>query len=144
MDHFLLQIYQRWVEKNVFILKLLSAISHQMIALQKLWKMLFISSKKLFSFLRYLNFAFPSFPLFLPVNHCFRGWLKINLKVCDIINCLNKNLVTHFFFDILRRKKGITLKLYPLVRVLNKEHFYWKIMKKICTRGYSQNPFQLW
>ena len=39
---------------------------HQMLGLQKLWKMLFISSKRLFSFLRYSifrNFC-PSFPHF--------------------------------------------------------------------------------
>ena len=41
-------------------------IFHQMIALQKLWKMFFISSKKLFSFLRYLNFYIFVFPSFLP------------------------------------------------------------------------------
>ena len=37
---------------------------HQMIGLQKLWKMFFISSKKLFPFSRYSNFCnfFPSFP----------------------------------------------------------------------------------
>ena len=55
-------------------LKLMSAIFyqififHQMIALQKLWKMLFISSKKLFSFLRYLNFCISFFPSFFPVS----------------------------------------------------------------------------
>ena len=39
---------------------------HQMIALPKLWKVLFISSKKLFSFSRYSYFCnlFPSFPQF--------------------------------------------------------------------------------
>ena len=39
---------------------------HQMIGLQKLWKMFFISSKKLFSFSRYSDFCnfFPSFPHF--------------------------------------------------------------------------------
>ena len=39
---------------------------HQMVGLQKLWKMCFISSKKLFSFLRYSNFCIflPSFPHF--------------------------------------------------------------------------------
>ena len=39
---------------------------YQMIALQKLWKMFFISSKKLFSFSRYSNFCnfLPSFPHF--------------------------------------------------------------------------------
>ena len=37
---------------------------HQMIALQKLWKMLFISSKKLFSFSRYSNFCISVLPSF--------------------------------------------------------------------------------
>ena len=60
-------------------------------------------------------FIFPSSPLFLPVSHCFRGCSKINLKVYDIITCLNKNLLYHILFDILRRKKGITLKLCPLI-----------------------------
>ena len=36
-------------------------------------------------------FLFPSVPLFLPVSHCFRAWSKINLKVSDVLNCLNKN-----------------------------------------------------
>ena len=54
-------------------LKLVSAIFlffqfffHQMIVLKKLWKMFFISSKKLFSFSRYSNFCIfsASFPLF--------------------------------------------------------------------------------
>ena len=52
--------------------KLVSAIFYQififdqMIGLQKLWKMFFISSKKLFLFSRYSNFCnfFPSFPHF--------------------------------------------------------------------------------
>ena len=53
-------------------LKLVSAIfyhifiSHQMIALQKLWKMLFISCEKLFSFSRYSNFFISTFPSFSP------------------------------------------------------------------------------
>ena len=61
-------------------LKLVSAIFyqififHQMIDLQKLWKKFFISSKRLFSFLRYSNFCISIFPSFLPVSHCFRGW----------------------------------------------------------------------
>ena len=53
-------------------LKLVSAIfyqifiSHQMIACQKLWKMLFISSKKLVSFSRYSDFCISTFPSFSP------------------------------------------------------------------------------
>ena len=45
-------------------------IFHQMIALQKLWKMLFISSKKLFSFSRYsifCIFVLPSFSTCRPL-----------------------------------------------------------------------------
>ena len=47
------------------LLKLVSAtlFFHQMIPHQKLWKIHFISYKKLFSFSRYSNFCFPS-PLF--------------------------------------------------------------------------------
>ena len=51
-------------------LKLVSAISdevfifNQMIALQKLWKMFFISFKKLFSFLRHSSFCIFVFPSF--------------------------------------------------------------------------------
>ena len=83
-------------------LKLASAIFHQififhqMIALQKLWKIFFISSKKLFSFSRYSNFCISIFPTFLPASHWFRGCSKVNLTVYDVINCLNKNLITYF------------------------------------------------
>ena len=53
-------------------LKLLSTIfyqifiSFQMIALQRLWKMFFISSKNFFSFSRYSNFYISIFPSFSP------------------------------------------------------------------------------
>ena len=40
-------------------------------------------------------FKFLSTHLFLPVSHCFRGCLKINIKAYDVIDCLNKNLI-HF------------------------------------------------
>ena len=110
-------------------------IFDQMIVLQKLWTIFFISSKKLFSFSRYLNFCIPSSPLFLPVSHCFRGWSKINLKVYDVINCLNKNLKTHFVW-YLKKEKTYGIETLSIDRVLNKEHFYWKIMQKMSTRGY--------
>ena len=53
-------------------LKLVSAvfyqifIFHEMIALQKLWQMFFISPKKLFSFSRYSSFCIFFFPSFFP------------------------------------------------------------------------------
>ena len=80
---------------------------HQMIALQKLWKMLLISPKKLFSFLRYSKFCISILPslFFLPVRHCFRGLLlKINLKVYNVINYLNKNLINTFCMISWERK----------------------------------------
>ena len=73
----------------------------------KTMKNVFISSKKLFSSSRYSNFCIS--PLFLPVSHCFRGWLKINLEVFDIINCLNKNLITYFAWYF-RKKKSYDIE----------------------------------
>ena len=121
-------------------LKLKSAIFYdffifcRMLALQKLWKMFFISSKKLFRFSRYSDFCISVFPSFSPVSHCFRGWSKINLKVYDIINCLNKNLITHFVW-CLGREKRYDIETLSIDRVLSKEHFYWKIMQKMSIRG---------
>ena len=72
-------------------LKLVSAIFYQflfyqMIVVQKLWKMLFISPKKLFSFSRYSHFLHSPSPLFFTLSHCFRGWFKKNLKIYDVIS----------------------------------------------------------
>ena len=61
-----------FVRSSVALLKLVAAIFIkflfflQIIALHKLWKMFFVSSKKLFSFSRYSNFCsvFHSFPHF--------------------------------------------------------------------------------
>ena len=104
-------------------------IFHQIIALQKLWTMFFISSKKLFSFSRYSNI-----PLFFPVSHCIRGWFKRNLKVYDVINCLNKNLITHFVW-YLEKEIRCDIETFSIDRVLNTEHFYGKIMQKMCTKS---------
>ena len=66
---YLLHFYRK---PGNYTLKLVSAIfyqifiSHQMIAPQKIWKMFFISSKKLFSFLRYSCFCIFVFPPFSP------------------------------------------------------------------------------
>ena len=57
-----ISVYLKFV--SAFFIKFL--FFHQMIFFKKLWKMFFISSKKLFSFLRYSNCCnfFPSFPNF--------------------------------------------------------------------------------
>ena len=124
-------------------LKFVSAISyqifnsHQMMAFQKLSKMFFISSKKLFSVSRYSDFCIsvsppPSLPPSPPVSHCFRGSLKINLKVYDVINCLYKNLITHFVWYLEKGKRYETETL-SIDGILNKKHFHGKVMQKMCT-----------
>ena len=89
-------------------------IFYQMIALQKLWKMFFISSKKLFSFSRYSIFYVFVFPSFFSVSHCFRGWSEKKLKVYDVINCLNNNLMTHFVWYI-EKEMRCDIKLCLLI-----------------------------
>ena len=80
-------------------------ISHQMIALQKLWKILLFHLKSSFRSRDIHIFVFPSSPFFLPVSHCFRGWWKRNLKVFDVISCLNKNLIKHFVWYLKKGKR---------------------------------------
>ena len=63
-----LKTYIRYLLSNFYFF-------YQMIALQKLWKVFFISSKKLFPFSRYSNFYnfFPFFPHF-PDKKKIRKW----------------------------------------------------------------------
>ena len=79
-------------------------------------------------------FLFLSFPLFLAVGHCFRGWSKINLTVYDAINCLNKNLIPHFVCYLDKQKRYNTESL-SIDGVSKKEHFYGKIMLKIFSKS---------
>ena len=65
-----------------------------------------------------------SFPLFVPVGHCFGGWSKINLKVHDVINCLNRNSVTHFVWYI-EKEKRYYIETLPTDGVSAKEHHFW-------------------
>ena len=79
-------------------------------------------------------FIFLSFHFFLQVSHCFRGWPKINLKVHDIINCLNKNSTTHFVW-YLEKEKRYDIETLSIDGVSDNEHFYRKIMQKICSKS---------
>ena len=122
-------------------LKLVSAIFikilffHQMIVLQKLWKMLFISSKKLFSFSRYSIFYISFLPSFLPVAHCFRGWPKISLKFYDVINCLNKSSIRTNFVWYLEKENRYDIETVSIDGVSDNERFYGKMMRKICSKS---------
>ena len=66
----------------------------------------------------------------------------MNLKVYDVINCLNQNL-THFD-SYLEKEKRYDIKTMSIDRTLNKEHFYGKMMQKMCTKSQSQTPFKFW
>ena len=78
-------------------------------------------------------FVFSSSPLFFPVSHCRVGWSNKSREVYDGINCLNKNLITHFVY----LEKEISCENETLItdRVLNKEHFYGKNMQKMCIKS---------
>ena len=79
-------------------------------------------------------FVFLSFPLFLPVSHCFRGWSKINLKVRDVINCLNQSWITHFVW-YLEKEKKYDIETLSIDEVSDKERFHRKIMQKMCSKS---------
>ena len=96
--------------------------------------MFFISSKKLCLFSRYSNFFIFVFPSFFPCQPLLRGWLKKNLKVYDVINCLNKNLIKHYDW-FLEKEIRFDIETLSIDRVLNTEHFYGKIMQKMCTKS---------
>ena len=48
------------------------------------------------------------------------------------MNCIIKNLISHFVWYLEKEKSDI--EILSIDKVLNKEHFYWKIMQKICIR----------
>ena len=102
-----------------------------MIALQKYGKCFLFHLKSSSRSRNIQIFVFPSSLIFLPVSHCFRGCLKINVKVYDVINWLNKNWTTHFVW-YLGKGKSYDIQTLSVDRVLNKEHFYGKSCRK-CT-----------
>ena len=53
--------------------------------------------------------------------------LTINVKVYDVINCLYKNSITHFAW-YLEKEERYDIETLSIYGVLDKEHFYRKIM----------------
>ena len=104
--------HTQWLKQNGILsifdkkLKLASAIFcqififRQIIALQKLWKMFFISSKKVFSFLIYWIFCnfFPPFPHFpdskgqMGVDKFMMSWIGLHIFADAIFTVLQKPL----------------------------------------------------
>ena len=105
-------------------LKLVSAtfyqifIFYQIIALQKLWKMFLFHLKISFCSWDIQMFVSLSSSLFCPVSHCFGGWFKKNLNVYDVMNCLIKNLMTHFAW-YLEKEIRCDIETLSIDKVLN-------------------------
>ena len=73
-------------------------VCHQNKTFNNLAKIMFVLSKKLILFSRFLNFVLPSSSLFSFLGHCWfygRSWLIINSKVYDIFMSLNWILKIH-------------------------------------------------
>ena len=84
-------------------------------------------------------FVFPSFPLFF----CPCLLLEVienKSKVYDIINCLNKMLLTHLLW-YLDKEKRYDIETLTIDGVLNKQNFYGKIMQKISTKTVPDSLF---
>ena len=79
------------------------------LALQKLWKRLFVSSKKLIWFSRYSFFCIPVLPSF-----------SFSL---ESDNCLNKNSITHFV-RYPEKEKSYDIETLSLDGISDKKHFY--------------------
>ena len=115
-------------------------ISHHIITLQKLWKMFLFHLKTFFQSQYIQIVVFPSSACFLSPSHRFRGCSKISFKVYDAINCLNKNFITHFVWYYEKEEK-YDIKILTTGRVLNKDHFYQKIMQKCARKASCRSPF---
>ena len=102
---------------------------HQMIPLNNYEKCFLFHLKSSFHSQEIQVFVFPSSPLFFHFGNCFRVWSKINLKVYDVINCLNKNLIKHFVW-YLEMEERCDIETLSIDRVLNKGHFYRKPYRK--------------
>ena len=115
------------------------SIFPHVIDLKWLWKMLFISSKKLFSFSKYSNLCISVLALFSPVGHCFKGWSKTNFKVYDVNNCLNRNLITHFGWYL---EKKIRYAIETSIdRIFDITYFHGNIMQKKCYKASPRPRF---
>ena len=83
-------------------------------------------------------FVFLSFPFFLSVGHFFRRSWKINPKVHDAINCLNKNSIKHFVW-YLGKEKSYDIETLPIDGLSIKNIFIEKSCRK-CAAKASPRP----
>ena len=117
----------KWEQKKFRALKLVPTIFyqififHQMISFQRLWKMFFIWSKSSFRSWDIQILVYLSSPLFSLSAIALEVDSRKILKVYDVINCLNKNLITHYVW-YLENEIRCDFETLSIDRVLNTEH----------------------
>ena len=97
-------------------------------------KTIFYFIEKAFFVLEIFKFFYFCLPLFFYLSAIALKVVRKNLKVYNVIYCLNKNLMTHFVWYF-EKQKSYDIETLPIDRVLNKEHFYLKIMQKMFTKS---------
>ena len=126
-----------------FSLKLICAIFywififHQMIPFKN-YKKCFLSHLKN-SFVSWdIQILYLFFLSFFPCQQLF-GRL-VQEQVYDVINCLNKNLITLYAW-YLEKKRRCDIETLSIDKVLSAENFHGKTMQKLCTKSYPDAPF---
>ena len=102
-------------------------------------------------FLFHLKSSFSSQDILISVFppspfHCFREWSKINLRVYDVIICLNKNLITHFVWYLGEAKSqyeegGAHIRISFCHLLMNLKNSYRKKLMKWANK--KQNNFNI-
>ena len=106
---------------------------HQIIAFKKIMKnALNVSSKKFFIFNIFRCSCF-HLPLFFPCQPLLPKIIKINFKVYDVINWLDKNLKILIWY--LEKERRSDFETWPIDRVSNKENLYGKSIQKMSTKS---------
>ena len=110
---------------------------HPIIALKKLWKILFVSSKKLFSFSRYSHFCISILTSF---SFC-QPLLEMTEDKSQSLWChqLAKQEFKNTYCLILEKEARSDIEIWSSDAALSKKHFYGKSMQK-CAPKVSFRP----
>ena len=80
-----------------------------------------------FFVLEIFKFLYIHLPLFFPVGHSFKSWRhKLSKQELNNTFCLISSE---------GKKNSYDIETLSICRVLNKEHFYGKIMQKLCSKS---------
>ena len=83
----------------------------------------------------------------LTFSHWFSGWSKINYKIYDVINCLNKYLITHFVWYLEKEKRYDTETLvfwkWIIKKPLKSSVYFCLLMDKIVKKRHGTSDQSL-